>query len=364
MNRMKKVARAAKQSTSSGEVKVSYPRATIEEALRIPQVIKDKNGGNAWSTDQVAGALGLSRKNPKFFYIAAASRDFGFTFGSRDTDKIELAPLGREIVYAPNPGQEQLKKREAFLRIDLFKKVLEYYKGSSLPEMKYLGNTLKAEFKLPNNKHEEFSDLFRENCAYLGIPSGFVSDGSEKPTDQLIQVQATAGPDVIVLADAGKSSAPVAFVIIPFVEREIESHRQGFFHELLANVITPAAREAGFTVKTANRKGSDLIQSTIISDLVSADLVIADLTEHNPNVLFELGIRIAKEKPIALIKSKETGRIFDVDNVIRVFEYSSNLWPSTIEKDLPSLRDHIKAAWDGREKDRSYMKILLSTAST
>jgi hypothetical protein len=167
---------------------VSFPRVTVEEALRIPQVIKDKNGGNAWSTDQVAEALELSRKNPKFFYIAAASRDFGLTLGSRDTERIELAPLGREIVYAPSREQEQLKKREAFPRVDLFKRVLEYYRGSSLPEMKYLGNTLKAEFGLPDNKHEEFSRLFRENCAYLGIPSGFVSNASEKPTDQLIQV--------------------------------------------------------------------------------------------------------------------------------------------------------------------------------
>ena len=30
----------------------------------------------------------------------------------------------------------------AFLSVDIFKRVLEYYKGSNLPEMKYLGNTL------------------------------------------------------------------------------------------------------------------------------------------------------------------------------------------------------------------------------
>jgi hypothetical protein len=30
-------------------------------------------------------------------------------------------------------------KKQAFLRIEIFKKVLEYYKGSNLPDMKYLG---------------------------------------------------------------------------------------------------------------------------------------------------------------------------------------------------------------------------------
>jgi hypothetical protein len=35
--------------------------------------------------------------------------------------------------------------------------------------------------------------------------------------------------------------------------------------------------------------------------------VLADLTEHNPNVLFELGLRMAVNKPIALVKAK--GRV-------------------------------------------------------
>ena len=101
-----------------------------------------------------------------------------------------------------------------------------------------------------------------------------------------------------------------------------------------------------------------MIQSTIINDLLDADLVIADLTDHNPNVLFELGVRLALDKPVALIKSTGTGRIFDVDNMLRVYEYNGNLWQSTIEKDLPELTQHITAAWESRETAPSYMKIL------
>ncbi len=99
-------------------------------------------------------------------------------------------------------------------------------------------------------------------------------------------------------------------------------------------------------MKTANRQGSDLIQSTIINDLIEADLVIADLTEHNPNVMFELGVRMAQDKPVVLIKAHGTGPLFDVDNMLRVFEYSANLWQTTVEKDMPnfgiSLRVHGK----------------------
>ncbi|PWT72120.1 MAG: hypothetical protein C5B59_16580 [Bacteroidetes bacterium] len=148
-----------------------------------------------------------------------------------------------------------------------------------------------------------------------------------------------------------------AFVIMPFVEK-YDSRSPGFFKEVLDSLIIPAGIEAEFTVETANKQGSDVIQSTIINDLLEADLVIADLTDHNPNVLFELGVRMAADKPVALIKSKDTGRIFDIDNMLRVYEYNQNLWKSTIELDVPSLTDHFKAAWENRNSEQTYMKIL------
>lgn len=96
--------------------------------------------------------------------------------------------------------------------------------------------------------------------------------------------------------------------------------------------------------------------------MLDADLVIADLTDHNPNVLFELGIRMAKDKPVALIKASGTGRIFDVDNMLRVYECSANLWRTSVEQDLPELASHVKASWETRDRDRSYMKILRDAA--
>lgn len=74
-----------------------FPRVTLQDALRIPTAIKEKNGGNPWATAEVAEAVGSSRKTNSFFYLAAGARDYGLTEGSRDTERIELAQLGREI---------------------------------------------------------------------------------------------------------------------------------------------------------------------------------------------------------------------------------------------------------------------------
>ena len=56
----------------------------------------------------------------------------------------------------------------------------------------------------------------------------------------------------------------------------------------------------------------------------------------------ELGFRMAQDKPVVLLKAAGTGPLFDVDNMLRVFEYNSNLWQTTVEKDMPNLCEFIK----------------------
>lgn len=335
------------------KVRWTFPRATLESVLKIPYAMKELNGGNPWAPEEIRKAIGAGTGGNAYFYLTAAARDYGLTIGTLSTEKIELTGLGRDLVYAPNAEEELALKIRAFLNVDVFKSVLEYYKGSNLPDMKYLGNTLQKDFGLAPETHEEFSRVFRENCQYLGITSGIPSAvGQPAPGDE-----APPTPGTVTLAEAAGSSKLTAFVIMPFLERD-ERHPSGFFSEVLRSLITPAAKASGFTVRTANRQGSDLIQSTIINDLMNADLVIADLTEHNPNVMFELGVRMAEDKPVVLIKGKGTGPLFDVDNMLRVFEYNPCLWQTTIEKDMPNLRDFIKGAWENRSSEQSYMKIL------
>jgi len=130
---------------------------------------------------------------------------------------------------------------------------------------------------------------------------------------------------------------------------------------VLRSIIGPAGKQAGFSVSTANREGSDVIQSTIVNRLLDDDLVVADLTEHNPNVLFELGMRMAFDKPIVLIKAKGTRPIFDVDNMLRVYEYEPSLWLSTVEIDVPNLAQFIRASWINRDEENTYLRILRRT---
>ncbi len=336
-----------------------YPQKSLEDALRIPQLIKEKNGGNPWPTAQIADACGYTNlRTPAFVQLTRSSRDFGLTIGSNTTEEMELADLGRGIVYPEEPQQEHESKIKAFFNIDVFKKVYEHYGGSqSFPEKRYLSSTLDNKFGLVTDLHDEFTRLFKVNCSYLGIEDtlGTSAIEQEKTVDETGRIR--------VVGKAEGKFDRTAFVIMPFSEKGMEHRPEGFFSELLDKLITPAGNVANFAVKTAKQDGSDVIQSTIIDQLLQADLVIADLTDHNPNVLFELGIRIAKDLPVALISAEGTGRVFDVDNLMRVLHYDPNLWSSTVSKDLPRLTDHIKAAWDNRTTYRTYMQILTGQPS-
>jgi hypothetical protein len=181
-----------------------YPRVPLEDALRVPFALKDKNGGNPWSPDEVANALETKKGNASFFYTAAAAIKFQLTDGGRDSKEIALTPLGRKLVYAGTPAEEAEAKQEAFLSVDVFKRVIEYYQGNELPEMKYLGNTLKDKFGLHPDTHEEFAKLFRENCDYLKIGKGFSpKDGEVKKIPKADTAEARRDTTIYAEPDNG-----------------------------------------------------------------------------------------------------------------------------------------------------------------
>lgn len=351
----KKVVAAKKIKGESPKKQIrSYPNKTLEEALTIASAIRSKNNGNPMAVADVAkAACEVKHTNNKFFYLAAAARDYGLTVGTRDTEKIGLATLGRAIVFAGDEVLKRQKLLESFFSVDIFKRVYEHYGSANLPEKEFLANTLLSEFGLAAEFHDEFASIFKANCKFLAIDKGLDS-GVTVPSTTNVEHPS----DIRVVGEPKGKFDRVAFVIMPFVEKGREQRAPGFFQEVLQSLITPAANNAGFAVETAAQAGSDVIQSTIINQLLTADLVIADLTDHNPNVLFELGIRLAKELPVAIIKAEGTGPIFDVDNMMRVLPYSPNLWATTVTSDVVRIKDHIKAAWDNSTTTKNYMQIL------
>jgi hypothetical protein len=359
--------RKAAKPRRAKPVERPFPRATLERALAIAFAIKQQNGGQAWSPREIAKAVKRGFHNSNFFYECSAAAKFGLTTGGRDHDEVALTELGRSIVYAPDPRADATQRKTALLKVDLFRRVLEYYQGTDLPEMEYLGNTLKDKFGLEPETHTEFVDLFKKNCAFVGIKTLADANGTGPKNGAgapIVRLKplAKANDDVVETiaepTDVAAGDGPTCFVIMPFTEKGASPRPHGFFGEVLNQLIVPAATAAGFRVQTARKKGTEVIQSTIVNSVIDADLVVADLTDHNPNVMFELGMRLLADKPVAIIKAQGTGPVFDVDNMLRVEDYNPNLWASSVKADLPKLSEHIRATWEGKEHTESFLKIL------
>ena len=335
--------------------------------MKVATAIKTGNNGNPWPPDQVAKALGMGTGS-SFFYLTQSARDFGLTEGTRDAASISLTDLGRKAVFPASTQDVEDAKLQAFLSVEKFRKVAQHYGGSNLPDEEFVKNTLQTQFGLDRRVHDEFLDFFKKNCRYVGIGAEWDGSAATKVDASRPAPVASSPTNAVTINDAPPASSapdgqrPVCFVAMPFSEKTDE-YATGFFAEVYASLFVPAIEAAGFEPRTARRQGSDVIHATIVNDLVDADLVLVDLTEHNPNVLFELGIRIAEQRPTVLVKASGTNPIFDVDHLLRVESYNPNVWPSTVESDLPKLTAHIKGAWDARATERSYMAILRANAA-
>ena len=342
---------SAKSSGSTEKAKRTFPQRTLEDCHKLAIALREFNGGNSWSPSNLAKSLGQSAVSSGFFYLTAASRDYGLTAGTRSASKIELSLLGKDLVYPKASGDEFKALMAAFRNIELFAKVYDYYNGGNLPEVQYLKNTLKTEWGVDEAFQDDFYELFQKNLTYLRSKGQLPA-----ASGNLDRAGPKGSAGSVLLGESSKSGKLIAFIAMPFSEKT-SVYKSGYFDEVLKHLITPAAVMANFNSRTAKKAGSEVIQSTIVNDLFTADLVIVDLTEHNPNVLFELGMRIAFNKPVCLIRAKGTAAIFDIDHMLRVYDYNPSIWPSSLAIDIPALSDHILKTWEGRD-DRSYLTML------
>lgn len=83
--------------------------------------------------------------------------------------------------------------------------------------------------------------------------------------------------------------------------------------KILKHIIRPACREAGFDAKRADEiREPGLISTGVIQGILQAEMVVADLTGHNPNVFYELGIRHFTGKPVVQLIEEAHDIPFDL----------------------------------------------------
>lgn len=148
------------------------------------------------------------------------------------------------------------------------------------------------------------------------------------------------------------------FIIMPISNNT--NYPDGHFDRVYKYLINPACELAGFKAIRADEvNNTNYIALDIIKRIINSDMAICDLSSQNPNVLYELGIRQAFNKPVTLIKDKITKRIFDIQG-FRDFEYDSNLRVDNIEREIESLSELIKNTYESQGSEINSLTTLLS----
>lgn len=120
------------------------------------------------------------------------------------------------------------------------------------------------------------------------------------------------------------------FVIMPISDQG--DYSKGHFQKVFEQIFKPAIWDAGYE---AYRVDQDKISSPIINKIFEAiqdcPMALCDLSNRNPNVLYELGLRQAYDKPVVLVQDEKTPRIFDVSGINTVQYSSDRLYENVIE---------------------------------
>lgn len=142
---------------------------------------------------------------------------------------------------------------------------------------------------------------------------------------------------------------PSCFVIMPISDHP--DYPTGHFGEVYESIISPAATECGYAPLRADQvAATNLIHLDILRRIVEAPIAICDLSSANPNVMFELGIRQAFDKPVVLIKDTKTRKIFDIDSM-RTIPYDDTMRPRAVRNTVASLVQAIEATQNAKPGD-------------
>ena len=116
--------------------------------------------------------------------------------------------------------------------------------------------------------------------------------------------------------------------------------------EEVREIILESLEDTDFIPKlVSHSENIGVIHKKIIENLYKNPVVICDVSGKNPNVMFELGLRLAFDKPTIIIKDYETDYSFDT-SPIKHLEYPRDLNHSKIKKFQKELKEAVKATYE------------------
>jgi hypothetical protein len=153
-----------------------------------------------------------------------------------------------------------------------------------------------------------------------------------------------------------KEKQQECFIIMPISEPD--GYEKDHFRHVYDDLIAPACETAGYKpIRSDDVLETNLIHLDVLKSILETPMAICDLSTRNPNVLFELGLRQAFDKPVVLIQEKGTPTIFDIAP-LRFTEYrKERIYHEAIE-DQSKIAEAIEATAKAAKQDKGVNSII------
>lgn len=156
-------------------------------------------------------------------------------------------------------------------------------------------------------------------------------------------------------ANAGEGEKIKCGVVMPIAE--IEGLSAAHWADVL-EIIKESLDPAKYEVELVSADDvSGIIHKRIVQNLFTNPIVICDVSARNPNVMFELGLRLAFDKPTIIIKDNVTPYSFDTGSIEHI-PYPRDLRFQKMVEFKQKLADKVTKTLEASQKDPNYSVFL------
>lgn len=325
----KKKATKKKSSATASRAPWTFPKNTLEDALRIPRAIEDKNAGNPMHASVLVKAVGYSKTNDwRFLDLLKSANQYGLVEGSGQTALVTLAQTGEDVVVPSTTTQRQEALMQAFRNVEEFQDVEAFYGGKKIPEDEFFENTVVRQFGIPRDRVKTFVDVFLANLRYLKMFN------AQSQTTTPPEPTSDAPSPATESTERVREFLDTCFVMMPFGD---------WMDKYYKEIYVPAIKEAGFEpVRADELFSTGTVVEQIWNEIEKSTVLLADLTGKNANVFYELGLAHAAQKPVVFTAGSIDDVPFDLRHLrVIVYDTRAPRWADNLAK---SVTDYLKNA--------------------